>query len=182
MEIESAGLRASDQERDVAVTRLQSAFAEGRLDDEEFDGRMRRALAARTRGELAELCTDLPAEAAREPADLAPAVRPGRFQLAYKDSVRRVGRWRVPERYSAVIYKGSALLDLRAAERVGRVTTLRAIAYKSSIDIIVPPGVRVELSGFGVSSQVYGDQSAAADVIVVRGTAYKGVINVGTRP
>jgi len=184
MEIEPATLRVSDQERDAAVTRLQAAFAEGRLDDEEFDGRMRRALVSRTRGDLAELFTDLPAEAARDTTDLAPATLPGpgRFQLAYKGSVRRVGRWRVPERYTAVVYKGSALLDLRAAELDGRVTTLRAVAYKSAIDIIVPPGVRVELSGFGVSSEVYGDQSASADVIVVHGTAYKGMINVGTRP
>ena len=182
MDIEPATLRVSDQERDAAVTRLQAAFAEGRLDDEEFDGRMRRALASRTRGDLAELFTDLPAEAARESADLAPATRPGRFQLAYKGSVRRVGRWRVPERYTAVVYKGSALLDLRAAELQGRLTTLRAVAYKSAIDIIVPPGVRVELSGFGGSSEVYGDQSPAAEVIVVHGTAYKGTINVGTRP
>ncbi len=46
----------------------------------------------------------------------------------------------------------------------------------------MPPGVRVELSGFGVSSEVYGDQTAAADVIVVHGLAYKGAITVGTGP
>src|SRR3954462_7512109 len=45
-------IRASDQERDAVVQRLQVAFAEGRLDDEEFDGRMRGALAARTHDDL----------------------------------------------------------------------------------------------------------------------------------
>src|SRR5581483_4156787 len=109
-----------------------------------------------------------------------PVARPGRFQVAYKSAVRRVGRWRVPERYTALIYKGQAVLDLRAAELEARVTTVRAVAYKSAIEIIVPPGVRVELSGFGVSSEVFGDQGAAADVIVVHGLAYKGDIRVGT--
>ncbi len=41
-------IRASDAERDVAATRLQAAFAEGRIDDDEFDLRMRAALTART--------------------------------------------------------------------------------------------------------------------------------------
>ena len=38
-----AGTRASDRERDVVVQRVQDAFAEGRLDDAEFDERSRAA-------------------------------------------------------------------------------------------------------------------------------------------
>ena len=51
-EARPSGMRASDQERDATVQRLQVAFAEGRLADEEFDERMRTALAARTHGDL----------------------------------------------------------------------------------------------------------------------------------
>ena len=40
--------RASDRERDAVVQRVQDAFAEGRLDDTEFDERTRAALTART--------------------------------------------------------------------------------------------------------------------------------------
>ena len=47
---QAPSMRASDQERDVTVQRLQVAFAEGRLADQEFDERMRAALAARTHG------------------------------------------------------------------------------------------------------------------------------------
>ena len=46
------------------VQRVQTAFAEGRLDDTEFDERMRAALNARMRGDLDVLLTDLPAETA----------------------------------------------------------------------------------------------------------------------
>jgi DUF1707 SHOCT-like domain len=53
-------LRASDRERDAAVQRLQSAFTEGRIDDQEFDERMRAALTARARAELDQLLADLP--------------------------------------------------------------------------------------------------------------------------
>src|ERR1700680_5331475 len=45
-------IRASDRERDAATQQLQAAFAEGRIDDAEFDERMRTALTARPRGEI----------------------------------------------------------------------------------------------------------------------------------
>ena len=58
-------VRASDSERDAAATQLQAAFAEGRIDDAEFDQRMRTALTAQTRADLARLTADLPEEAPR---------------------------------------------------------------------------------------------------------------------
>ncbi|MGH3302171.1 MAG: DUF1707 SHOCT-like domain-containing protein [Streptosporangiaceae bacterium] len=147
-------LRVGDRDRDAVVQRLQQAFAAGRLDDEEFDHRTRAALTARLTSDLAVLTTDLPAGTAalRPVAPGATGVRaPGRLAIAYKSAIRRGGRWRVPTQFLAVVYKGSGRLDLRAAELSGPVTTLHAIAYKSRIDVLVPPGVRVELDGFGVS-------------------------------
>lgn len=181
-------VRASDQERDSAVQGLQGAFAEGRLDDAEFDQRMRAALTARTHGDLDALLADLPA-AAGAAGRMAPGTpsRPGRFAIALKSSVRRGGRWRVPERYTAVVYKGGGLLDLRAAELSGPVTTIVAVAYKSRITLLVPPGVRVEMTGFGVT-QGQSDEAdelvlgPGAPVLHVRGIAYKGTVETSTRP
>ncbi len=53
-------LRASDAERDHAVSELRNEFAEGRLSHETFVVRMQTALDARNRGQLAGLFTDLP--------------------------------------------------------------------------------------------------------------------------
>jgi hypothetical protein len=53
-------LRASDAERDHAVSELRNEFAEGRLSHETFIYRMHSALDARNRGELAGLFQDLP--------------------------------------------------------------------------------------------------------------------------
>jgi hypothetical protein len=53
-------LRASDAERDHAVSELRNEFAEGRLSHETFMYRMHSALDARHRGQLAGLFTDLP--------------------------------------------------------------------------------------------------------------------------
>jgi hypothetical protein len=183
-------IRVGDRERDAVAHRLQDAFAEGRLDDDEFDQRMRAALTARMSTELDVLTADLPAAPHRavpaRPGTAGP--KPGRLAVAYKGSVRRSGRWRVPARFTSVIYKGSARLDLRAAELTAPVTTMIAIAYKSHIELLVPLGVRVELEGFGVSKAWSAEEDmerlvpADAPVLQVRGVAYKGTIEVSTRP
>ena len=179
--------RASDRERDAIVQRVQEAFADGRLDDTEFDERMRAALTARTQAELDVLLADLPATTPATGS--APASRgPGRFAVALKSSVRRAGRWRVPERYTTVVYKGEGWLDLRAAELSGPATTFVTVAYKSRVTILVPPGVRVEMTGFGVTQGLAEDEDPGyrlpvdAPVIHVRGLAYKGTIEISTRP
>ena len=183
---EPVAMRASDQDRDEATVRLQAAFAEGRLDDAEFDRRMRAALTAVTRQELDRLAADLPAAPGATPA--AAGAKPGKYAVAYKNSVRRGGRWRVPDRFTPVVYKGSGWIDLRAAELTDPVTTVVAIAYKSRIDILVPPGVRVEMDGFGVSKGWSAEEEwesqlpADAPVVHIRGIAYKGTIETRTRP
>jgi hypothetical protein len=181
-------IRASDRERDAATGRLQDAFAEGRLDDAEFDGRMRSALSARTRADLDGLLADLPAPGpAVSPAAVAgssPGRGPGRLAVAFKSSIRRSGRWRVPDRHTSVVYKGSGWLDLRAAELTAPVTTLLAVAYKSRITILVPPGVRVEAGGFGADTDTDPGAVVPADapVLHVRGYTYKGTVDVRSRP
>jgi hypothetical protein len=183
---DSGVTRASDRERDAVVQRVQDAFAEGRLDDAEFDERSRAALTARTHSDLDALLADLPAaSSAPGPAPVLPG--PGRFAVALKSSVRRAGRWRVPERYTTVVYKGGGWLDLRAAELSGPVTTFLAVAYKSRVTILVPPNVRVEMTGLGVNQDVQDEDPGYrlpvdAPVIHVRGIAYKGTVEIATRP
>jgi hypothetical protein len=186
----TTAMRASDQDRDAVVLRLQEAFADGRLDDEEFDQRTRAALTARLSSQLAPLTEDLPAAAGapRQVATTTARHGPGRFAVAYKSSIRRGGRWRVPERFRAVVYKGSGHIDLRAAELTSPVTTVYAIAYKSRIDVLVPLGVRVDLEGFGVSKgwsaaeDLESRLPADAPIVHVRGVGYKGTIEVSTKP
>ncbi len=58
-------LRASDEERDRAISALRQEFVEGRLSHETFMFRMQSALGARHRGQLTGLFTDLPPRRAR---------------------------------------------------------------------------------------------------------------------
>jgi len=53
-------IRVSDAERQVAAQRIGAAWAEGRLDDAEYDRRVAQAFAAVTYGDLERLFIDLP--------------------------------------------------------------------------------------------------------------------------
>ena len=53
-------MRVSDAEREAAAAELREHFASGRLDQEELNERLSGAFAARTRGDLNALFTDLP--------------------------------------------------------------------------------------------------------------------------
>src|SRR5215469_3659162 len=53
-------LRASDAERDKAISELRDRFAEGRLSHETFLYRIDAALRAKDRSELSDLFADLP--------------------------------------------------------------------------------------------------------------------------
>lgn len=57
--VRAAHMRVSQADRDEVVSRLQTAFSEGRLDENEFDERLDRAISARTHGDLAPLLKDL---------------------------------------------------------------------------------------------------------------------------
>lgn len=68
-------IRVSDNERDSAVRALGEHLSTGRLELSEYEDRCGRAAAARTRGELEELFTDLPAPH----PDLSSATVPGKL-------------------------------------------------------------------------------------------------------
>jgi hypothetical protein len=56
----SAGMKASDADRDAVLSDLSEHFQAGRLTADEFEDRTGQALAARTWGELRDLLQDLP--------------------------------------------------------------------------------------------------------------------------
>ena len=74
----AAQIRASDADRDAALSELSEHFQAGRLTAAEFDERAGHALAARTWGELRDLLRDLPAVQAgpQAPAPRRPPVLP----------------------------------------------------------------------------------------------------------
>ena len=74
----AAEIRASDADRDAALSELSEHFQAGRLTAAEFDDRAGQALAARTWGELRTLLRDLPAATSAAPTSAAAPQQPSR--------------------------------------------------------------------------------------------------------
>jgi Flp pilus assembly protein TadB len=77
----TATLRASDADRDAVAARLHQAAVEGRLEPEELEERLHRALRARTYGELRRLVADLPATDNARPASTGLVVAKVAFRV-----------------------------------------------------------------------------------------------------
>ena len=82
-------IRVSDAERNAVAELLGQHYADGRLDQAEFDDRVGRTMAAKTRGDLAGLFDDLPDTG---PAGAGPAGTAGPADAApYRGPRRRGG-------------------------------------------------------------------------------------------
>lgn len=168
---ESAGqhLRASDAERQAVMEQLEAAGFDGRLDGQELHDRIQAAQVATTRGELRELTVDLPGTGLSVPPARAVQPNAGAPIVAVFGGTERRSRWRPARRQSVLALFGGVRLDLRDAEFPADGLELRVSAVFGGIDILVPAGMRVEMTGFSlfggrsVSGDTAGADTAGAD-------------------
>jgi hypothetical protein len=152
-----SSLRVSDAERDATLQKLGDHAAVGRLTLDELEERSGQALAAKTRGELATLTSDLPAEAGLAGAGLAGAGavpahprKPVRWMVAIMGGSHRRGRFRAVGSINAVAIMGGDEIDLRDAEIEGGELTLNLVAVMGGANIYVPDSVETEVGGFSL--------------------------------
>lgn len=195
-------LRVSDADREAVAHRLRRALAQGRLTFSEFDERTATAYAAKTGADLAPLTADLPAE----PAELAlGSDQPGAgvtpaavsappasgggvdWTVALLSGHERAGRWRPGRHTRAVAVMGGCELDLRQAAFPEGTLVITAVAVMGGIEITVPEGVEVEVTGVSIMD---GRSLKLADVprrpglpvVRVRAFAIMGGIDIRSKP
>jgi hypothetical protein len=175
-------LRVSDAERDVTLKILNDNAAVGRLTLDELEERAGQAIAAKTRGELAVLTSDLPAEgdAVRRGQTPAPAERkPVRWLIAIMGGGHRRGRFRAVGSINAIGIMGGDEIDLREAEIEGGELTLNLFSLMGGANVYVPDSIEVDLGGFSImgGNEVRGyDRTPrpGAPVVRINGFAVMG--------
>ncbi|WP_433300315.1 DUF1707 SHOCT-like domain-containing protein [Actinoplanes sp. CA-030573] len=143
-----APMPPSDHERDRAAEILQRACGEGRLTLEQYSARVGAVYAAESAQEIE-----------RATADLAPAPIVGSAQTV--DSVttvfsetKRRGRWRLRSpRLWLRCFFGKTDLDLREMITDQGVIEIAGLCLFGQVNVIVPEGVEVDLTGPVVFSQ-----------------------------
>ncbi len=164
----SPDLRASDEERDQVAGILAEALATGRLTPEEHSERLETVYAARTRGELVPITSDLPEPA--EGAPLAPHLDAAPVHAVFS-KIRRGGQWPVPPETFVRSTFGAAVIDLRHAVFTRREVVIYADSFFGKIEILVPDNAMVHDTGtalFGKRSLPGGRRPKGEDGPVVR--------------
>ncbi len=174
--------------REETITVLSECFARDTLTVEDFERRAELVHGARTMADLGAAIEgvrtgDLPAR-----AGAAARVRPRDHSVAVFAETKREGQWTPARRNTAVAVMGSAVIDLREALLGPERTVVSAIAFMGGVEVIVPPGVRVECSGsavFGAFEQRRGFVPFAggpdAPLVRVEGFAMFGSVEIEQR-
>lgn len=180
---------ASDAEREATVARLGDAAGEGRLILDEFSERIGQAYAARTRGELEALVSDLPAEpAGSRPVVSHTSTGAGQtdWHISLLGGLKRVGHWRMSRQITSVTLIGGMKLDLREAEFAAPEITLTKVSLIGGVRLTIPSGVRVEVTNFSLlgGRRVDADErlSPNAPTLHVRAFGIIGGVRVQRTP
>jgi hypothetical protein len=165
-------LRASDADRERVASVLGEALADGRLTMAEHSERTTRVYAARTLGELTGLTADL------SPEEAQPILVDDRPVSVFFGRVRRDGRWVVPVKLPLLALFGTVELDLREAVLQRRHIVLDSMVLAGRVRLLVPEGVRVDVTGRTILStrELRTRPTAEGPTIEVAGTLVFGSV------
>jgi Cell wall-active antibiotics response 4TMS YvqF len=115
------------------------------------------------------------------PQEMVPAVR---GVTSFLSSQVRAGDWILPRLFRAVSFAGSVTIDLTSARFGAGTSRIEVVAIMGSIEVLVPPDVRVECDGdavlgsFDLQGQKWSTPAVGAPTVHVTGTAYLGSAEV----
>ncbi len=183
--------------RQRTIDQLCEHFAAENLSDEALDERLMLAYQATTADQLQGLLADLPAlRPAGVPAPAqAPSTQVGRADYAPERQVvvaimggaERKGVWTPPSNLHVFALMGGAELDFREARFGPGVTEVTIFAMMGGVEIVVPPGVHVDMNGMAVmggfsqSGRGAPAEDPNAPVLRVGGFALMGGVEVDVR-
>lgn len=181
-------IRISTKEIDDAIQQLESAYTDGRLDENELGERMALALKAKTESDLAHLLRDL-----TRTANLAQPIvvdhklrRLKNAAVAIFSGIELNGQFILPKEYRISAIMGGCLIDLSRARLESPYSTIHITAIMGGVQIFVPKGIRIEIDGFpimgGISKHVADeDLPHDAPVIHLHCKAIMGGIEIITK-
>lgn len=175
------------------MRRLCDHFARDHLAVEELERRLDAAYAARGPRELEAALAGLPAlpergdgEAAAVAWDPSLAAAEHDLLVAVMAGTERKGGWTPPRRLTVLAVMGGVEVDFREAVFAVPVTEVRVFALMGGAEVLVPPGVRVEvrgaavMGGFGHTASESG-ASPDAPLVRITGFALMGGVDVKVR-
>ncbi|MFY7070033.1 DUF1707 SHOCT-like domain-containing protein [Nocardiopsis changdeensis] len=171
-------LRASHQDRDTVVERLRNAAVEGRIDHDELDERLERALTSKTHAELAALTADLPV-----PQDPEEQLPPLVLKGGMSGAVRGPGRWEAPAYVIAHGGVGGVKIDFSRVRSRLREILVEAYGETSGVTVVIPDGWTADTTGMdpgvgGLRDRTTPDRLPGTPLIRLAGSGGMGGVIV----
>lgn len=186
-----------EQTRESTIAQLAGHFAADNLSVEALEERLDRAHHAATLEELRALVSDLPVvhEGARTVTAPRTYVSPAtgthvserQVIVGIMGGAEKKGVWTPARQTYVVALMGGVELDFREARLPPGVTEVFIFAIMGGADIVVPPGVHVDMNGFalmgGFGQSGYAPPPTDPDAPVLRigGFAMMGGVEVNVR-
>ena len=142
--------------RTQAIELLASSYAGGLFEIEEYERRVELAQSAETVAALEELTRDVRTDdtalvpAAADTTALAVAAPESGNVLSVFGGTSRKGAWVVPRKLKVWSIFGGSDIDFREAQLAPGVTEVKLFAVMGGTDVIVPPGMHVQVDGQGI--------------------------------
>ena len=180
--MDELALRVGDAQRWAVDARLQAAVGEGLLTLPEYEERSGAVWVARTRGELDAVTRDLPLPPPAAQPVVPPAGRRPRARrtLALMSGDTLSGPVAPGQHVEAYALMGGAVVDLQREDLPERVD-VHAVAVMGGIEVLVPRGVEVQLSGLSVMGgrdKRLDPPRPGAPVVHLRAYALMGAVEV----
>jgi len=125
---------------------------------------------------------DLPAEPAIAGAVAAPASAPATWHVSPVGGLRVSGPWRMARHVIVASIVGGTWLDLSEAQLAAPEVTLTTVSLVGGTRIMVPPGIRVEASGFSLvgGTRVEGgpEPGPGAPTVYIRAFSLVGGVRI----
>jgi hypothetical protein len=190
-------IRRAQETRERVIARLSDHFAHDALDVDEFERRVTVAQTADDPAAIEALLVDL--RSLDGPAAPTTAIVPtvvsalvpaeGDRDTVYAifGGIDRQGAWTVPRRMRIVAVFGGANLDMREARFPPGVVDIEVTAVMGGINVVVPPGLAVQMhgsaimGGFADINRAPANPDPDAPLLRIHGLTMMGGVNVEMR-
>lgn len=172
-------MKSLEEMREDTIKQLEFAYSHGEISLTELEKRIE--IAVNTE-QVEDLLSQV--EGLKEPEKPVPAIEaePEETMMAVLSSIQRKGRWTPARNNKIFVFMGSVELNFTEADMSPGVTEFEFFSVMGGIELRVPEGINVQLSGLpllaGIENKLSHSQYPGNPTIKIHGTALMSGVEI----